>query len=183
MTKGSDSSVLSSNFYPFFMNYRYGWHVLYVKSHWEKKVNESLESASLETFLPLIKTVRQWSDRKKTLIKPLFPSYVFVKINSRLELHKAMSVEGACTFLRFGNEYALITEKEIKQIKILLGEDITDIEVNPKLPEIGEIRKIKYGALCGLESEVLKVGNGKKIIVRLHSLKQNIRATIPSSYF
>lgn len=166
------------------MNFTNGWHVLYVKSRWEKKVYESLKNISLEPFLPEVKTIRQWKDRKKTIIKPLFPSYIFVKINSSLEFYKALSVNGACAYIRFGNEYARVMEKEITQIKLLIGDkDITGIEVNSQLPKVGDTKKISYGSLSGLECEVLKVGNVNKIIVQIDSLQQNIIAIVPSYYF
>ncbi len=166
------------------MNCSIGWHVLYVKSRCEKKVLESLKEKSLEGFLPLVKTVRKWSDRKKIVHKPLFPSYVFVNINSSLEFHKALSVSGACAYIRFGREYAKVTESEINRIKFLVGsQDITDIETNSELPKVGETKTILCGALTGLECEVLNVNNANKIIVRINSLQQNITATLPSYYF
>lgn len=166
------------------MDFNIGWHVLYVKSRWEKKVYESLKEISLEVFLPQVKVIRQWSDRKKTILKPLFPSYVFVCINSSLEFHKSLSVNGACAYISFGNEYARVTEKEITQIKLLIGDkDITDIKMNIELPKVGEVKKIIYGPLSGLECEVLKIGNVNKTIVRIDSLKQNIVATIPLHFF
>lgn len=162
------------------MNLTIGWHVLYVKSRWEKKVYESLNNISLESFLPQVKTIRQWSDRKKMILKPLFPSYVFVNINSSSDFHKALSVDGACAYIRFGREYALVTQKEINQIKFLVGdENITDIETNVILPEIGQTKKITCGPLSGLNCEIIKVNNLNKIIVRIDSLQQNIMATIP----
>jgi len=157
-----------------------GWHVLYVKSHWEKKVSDSLNSISLETFSPEEKIIRQWSDRKKTIFKPLFPSYVFVYIRSSLDFYKALSVKGACAYIRFGKEYGIVTEEEIDQIKLITGNKIiTDIKTNVQLPRIGEMKKITYGPLSGLECEILKINNVNKIIVRIDSLQQNIIATIP----
>jgi len=166
------------------MVFNIGWHVLYVKSRWEKKVHESLLEILLEPFLPQVKTVSQWKDRKKTVLKPLFPSYVFVNINSALEFQKALSVNGACNYIRFGSEYARVTEKEISHIKLLIGDnDATNIEMNTQLPKVGEVKKITFGPLSGLECEVLKIGNVNKIIVQIDSLNQNITATVPSYYF
>ena len=163
------------------MNFNIGWHILYVKSRSEKKVYQSLKDISLESFLPEYKSVRQWSDRKKTITKPLFPSYVFVNINSSMDFHKALSVQGACTYISFGKDYARISDAEIDRIKLFIGADgLTDVETNAQLPKVGEIRTIKEGALKGLECEILKVDNTNKIIVRIDSLKQNIMATIPA---
>jgi transcriptional antiterminator RfaH len=166
------------------MVFKHGWYVLYVYANSEKKVYESLKDISLESFLPQIKTVRQWSDRKKTILKPLFPSYVFVNINSSLEFHKATSVVGTCAYIRFGKEYARVTEKEINQIKLLIGDkNISDIETNVALPKIGEVKKITHGPLNGLDCEIIRVDNHNKIVVRIDSLQQNIMATIPSFLF
>jgi len=163
------------------MNFNIGWHILYVKSRCEKRVHQSLKDISLESFLPEYKTVKQWSDRKKTIVKPLFPSYVFVNINSSMDFHKALSVQGACTYISFGKEYARVSDKEIDRIKLIVGTNgITEIETNSNLPKIGEVRTINEGALKGLECEVVKVDNTNKIIVRIESLKQNIMATIPA---
>jgi transcriptional antiterminator RfaH len=156
---------------------------LYVKSRWEKKVHVSLQEISLESFLPQVKTVQQWSDRKKKIITPLFPSYVFVNINSSLEFHKALSVNGACVYIRFGKEYARVTEKEVNQIKLLVGaNEVADVVMDTQLPKVGKIKKIVYGPLSGLECEVLKVGNINKVILRIDSIKMNVVAIIPSCY-
>lgn len=179
MTEGSEAIFFAEKTH-FFMNFNIGWHILYVKSRCEKKVYQSLKDIDLDSFLPEYKTVKQWSDRKKTIIKPLFPSYVFVNINSSMDFHKALSVQGVCTYISFGKDYARVSDKEIDRIKLFIGtKGLTDIETNAELPKVGEIRTINEGALKGLECEILKVDNTNKIIVRIESLKQNIMATIP----
>lgn len=166
------------------MNFNIGWHVLYVKSRWEKKVYESLKEISIESFLPQVKTVRQWSDRKKIVLKPLFPSYVFVNINTSLEFHKAISVNGACACIHFGRDYAIVSEKEINQIKLLVGDsNIMDIEVNAQNLTVGEKKKIMFGPLNGMECEIMNINNINKIVVRIESLQQCITAVVPSNYF
>lgn len=160
-----------------------GWYVLYVKSRYERKVYEALQSLSIEAFLPLVKEQRNWSDRKKMVEKPLFPSYVFVNINSSLDFYKTLAVNGACMYIRFGMEYAKISEQEISKIKLLIGKKyITNIEVGTMLPKIGDSMEITYGPLSGLNCKIIKVNNEHKIIVQIESLQQNITATIPSSY-
>lgn len=158
--------------------------MLCVKTQWEKKVDHSLKEICVESFLPLAKVVRQWSDRKKTISKPLFPSYVFVNINSSLEFHKALTVNGVYTYIKFGSEYARVTEKEINQIKFLVDNKyVTDLEVNTNLPKVGDIKKIIYGPFNGLECEVIRIGNVNKVIVQIKLLHNIVTATIPSYYF
>ena len=59
------------------------WFTLYVKSRSEKKVAKQLEDIGVESFLPLITKIKQWSDRKKKVEEPLFRSYIFVHITDK----------------------------------------------------------------------------------------------------
>jgi hypothetical protein len=96
--KGKRSFAYKLNF----MDLENGWHVLSVRSRWKKKVHESLKDISVEQFLPEIRTIRKWSGRNKTVLKPWFPSYVFFNVKAFLEFHRALSVHGTCTYIRFG---------------------------------------------------------------------------------
>ncbi|WP_109299567.1 UpxY family transcription antiterminator [Aquimarina sp. AU474] len=159
------------------------WYVLYVRSRHEKKVHDLLVENEIEVFVPMIKTIKQWSDRKKKVEEPLFKSYVFVKIKSAKDLHQSLSIDGASAFIRFGHEYAIVKESEIKAIKFIVkDEDLSDLELHNKPYKIGEICKIFYGPLRGLECEILKVNNQSKILVRIDSMMQSIVATMPTCY-
>ena len=157
-----------------------GWHVIYVRSQHEKNVDRLLKEQEIESFLPLSTTIRTWSDRKKKIQQPLFPSYVFVNIKSRMDFHQTLSVRGVCDYLKFGDEYAKVSDKEIGQIKCLVGtEDVNDISVSrTSRLNVGEIKKVMYGPLKGLECQILRVKNAAKVIVSISSLRQSITATL-----
>lgn len=166
------------------MSYQFykGWYALYVKSRNEKKVDKLLTQNALDTYLPLVRKVKKWSDRKKIVYEPLFPSYVFVYIEDQKDFARALCVDGACGFIRFGAQFARIREEEINNIKILLDGNLENIEMSSTLPKIGDVRKIHYGLLQGLECEVVKVNNVNKILVRVDSIHMNITAVMPMAY-
>ncbi len=165
------------------MKTKIGWYVLYVKNKHERKVNEALRELGLDTFLPMIESVRTWSDRKKIIVTPLFSCYVFVKITSAKDFYDALSVHGAFSFISFGNRYGTVPESEIEKVKILLGaKGISDVSVAAECLQKGEIRKIEHGPLEGMECEVINVNNLNKIIVRIESIGKNITATLPAMY-
>ena len=56
------------------------WFAVYTKPRWEKKVSGILDDNGIENYCPLNKVVKQWSDRKKVILEPLFKSYVFVRV-------------------------------------------------------------------------------------------------------
>ncbi len=56
------------------------WYAVYTKPRSEKKLAERLSDQGIEAYLPMRKTLKQWSDRKKMVSEPLISSYVFVNI-------------------------------------------------------------------------------------------------------
>lgn len=160
-----------------------GWHVLYVKCQHEKKINSLLEEQEFDTFLPLVSTIKQWSDRKKKVQIPLFSSYIFINTNSKYDFFKVLNIEGVFKYIRFGNEYAKVREEEIFKIKNLLDvEGVFNVKVVENGFKKGDKAIINCGSLSNLECEILKTNNGNKILVRLESIGQNIIASVPPHY-
>ena len=52
-----------------------------------KKGKSAFTEKGVESYCPLNKVRRKWSDRIKTVEEPLFKSYVFVKVNDDLTAH------------------------------------------------------------------------------------------------
>ncbi len=161
------------------MNSKSTWYVLYVRSKHENKVNTLLQENGFESFLPLIKTVREWSDRKKVLFLPLFPSYIFVNLKTQKEFSRALSINGACSYIKFGKEYAKVSEEEINKIRILNSTPgFQNVHTTNRVFEVGEQYVISYGALDGLECEIVRSDHSHKVIVRINSIRQDIIATL-----
>ena len=159
------------------------WHVLYVKHRHEKKVELLLKEKKINVFLPLIKSVRIWSDRKKKICIPLFSRYLFVQVPSKKDFYNAISTDGVIKYVKFGSDYARVRAKEIFQIKQLLDlEDVSEIKVENNLPSKGQIMKICYGPLNGMDCEVIHVNNKNKVVVRIESIQNYITAYLPSLY-
>ncbi|MEP0264563.1 UpxY family transcription antiterminator [Dokdonia sp.] len=160
-----------------------GWHVLYVKHQHEKKVNTLLRESELDSFLPLVSKINQWRDRKKRVQLPLFPSYVFLKLKSKKDLYNALRIRSVFMCLRFGKDYAVVTDEEILKIKQILSlESLSEIHVAPIESQVGDKVRINYGPLKGLKCEIFKINNKNRLVVRIDSLKQNIIATIPLNF-
>ena len=157
-----------------------GWYVLYVKTRHEKKINELLQESGVESFLPVVTNLHQWSDRKKKIQKPLFPCYIFVNIQSKNDFFRALNVRGVYKYLCFGDEYAKVKEDEISRVKQLLGlKGVSDVNVVNVIPTVGSKMKVNSGLLKGIECTVILSKNKNKIFVRIDSLRQNIEASVP----
>src|SRR5579872_4681271 len=94
------------------------WFVLAVKPQHEKAVAEQLRAKSLETYLPLYRARRQWSDRIATVDMPLFPRYVFCRSTFEDRL-KVLRVSGVQSIVSFGGKPCPIDHREIENIQTM----------------------------------------------------------------
>ena len=130
------------------------WLAVYTRPRWEKKVNQLLKEKGLESYCPLNKVRRKWSDRVKTVEEPLFKSYVFVKVSDE-DRSAVRMTSGAINFVYWQGKPAVIKEKEILAIKRFLDEyenvearSSADIKVNQRV-------RITNGSLMDQEGKVM----------------------------
>jgi transcription antitermination factor NusG len=157
------------------------WYALYTKPRWEKKVDNVLLQKGIESWCPIQKVERQWSDRKKIIHDPLFKSYVFVHIAEE-ERIAVLQTDGVLNFVHYLNKPAVIRDEEIALIKAYLLEEKANISVQ-SLQTFKENDKviIKQGVFMDNTGTVLRQGS-KKIYVKLESLQQVMIVEFPSEY-
>ncbi len=156
------------------------WYAAYTKPRNEKKVYERLCEKGIETFLPLQKKIKQWSDRKKMVEEPLFRSYIFVKIDSK-DYYNVLNTPGVVRYITFGGKAAPIPERQIAMVKQLLVQDL-EIETLDESLEPGTIVEIKFGGLMGLEGELVQHSGKKKVVVRIDHISHSLLVTLPSEF-
>lgn len=154
------------------------WHVLYTRPRHEKKLKDFLAERGIQVYLPLYKTIRQWSDRKKKVEEPLFRSYLFVKADE-LNYFIILNAPGAVRFVHFGKEIATISNGEVEMIERILKypdrvevEDFTFYE--------GEKVKIKAGPFKGIEGTLISIKGGNRLIMQIEQLGKNLVIDVPS---
>jgi len=131
------------------------WLAVYTRPRWEKKVNQLLIEKGLESYCPLNKVRRKWSDRVKIVEEPLFKSYVFVKVNDDDRTAVRMT-NGAINFVYWDGKPAVIKEKEIIAIKRFLNE-YENVEAVPADLKINQRVRITNGTLMDQEGKVLDI--------------------------
>ncbi len=103
------------------MNENKKWYVVYTRPRWEKKVAAVLQEQGIENYCPLNKVYRQWSDRRKVVLEPLFKGYVFVALQegNKWDIKK---VNGILNFVFWLGKPAVVKETEIDKIRMFLQE-------------------------------------------------------------
>jgi len=139
------------------------WLAVYSKPRWEKKVHQLLSEKGIESYCPLNKVTRQWSDRVKIVEEPLFKSYVFVRI-SEGERTSVRMTNGVVNFVYWNGKPGIIKEREIRTIRKFLDE-YDNVGVHPIDFEKGSPVKIRQGALMNQNGVVKRLMNNKVEVI------------------
>lgn len=152
------------------------WYVIYTKARAEKKINERLNKIGIDTYLPLIKTLKQWSDRKKKIEVPLINSYIFVKANKQNYLD-ILQTDGVAKFIKFNETPATIPDSQIFSLKLLLNETQFIPELNQGFMK-GDIIEIKHGIFKGFNGEIIEKKGKHLLVVNINQLNISVSLEI-----
>ena len=154
------------------------WFAVYTHSRAEKKVNERAMKAGFDTFLPLITTVKQWSDRKKKVEVPLINSYVFVHTRKE-NLNSLLNIPGVLNILKYLGKPAIVKDIEIANLKIVINvvEEVQFID-SIDLTK-GEDVEVINGPFSGLLAKYIDVAGKHRVLVEVEALKSCIEVNMP----
>jgi transcription antitermination factor NusG len=156
------------------------WYAIYVRSRFEKKVHQLFEENKIESSLPLIKTVRIWSDRKQKVTLPLFRGYIFVHINYRVERFDVLQTDGVVRFVSIGGEVPKIPEKQMHWIHMLVDESDT-VRREMNIP-VGQKVRVTTGPFKDTEGVVTRIKNETRLTILIESIMQAVSVEIDPEY-
>ena len=137
------------------MEKKLNWFAIYTKPRWEKKVDRLLQEQGIETYCPLNRVKKKWSDRMKWVDEPLFKSYVFVRIPEQNQTQVRM-VDGVLNFVYWLGKPAIVKDREIEDIRRFMKEH-TDVEVQSLELKPDTRVVIRSGVLMDKEAKVSRV--------------------------
>ena len=115
----------------------------------------------------MIKTLKQWSDRKKKVQIPMFPSYIFAH-TSEHERHQLLMDPGVLNFIFWLGKPAIVRDEEMEALK-KIAESGEDIHVAGSGFEKGQFVEIPEGPFRGLTGIIDNV-DSRKVIVFVEQL-------------
>lgn len=152
------------------------WHVIYTRPRHEKKVASMYQEKEIEYYLPLVKTLKQWSDRKKKVEEVLFKSYIFVKVSPK-EYVEALKVTGVVKYLTFEGKAAILSENQVETIRKTV-ENRLEFDISSELFQKGKVIKIKKGPLKDATGEVISWSGKKRLLIRIHEIGYSLLVQI-----
>lgn len=157
------------------------WRAFYTRPRNEKKVADRLERQGIEVCLPLRTVLRQWSDRKKKVQEPLFPSYLFARVDERERLD-VLADEGVVKTVSFGGTLAEVRDETIAALRALVDlpggvEAIAMQALPPGTPVI-----LTNGPLEGARGTVQGSPKPLYLTIAVDAIRQSVRIQVPADW-
>ena len=155
------------------------WFALRVKSNHEKTVATVARHKGVEEFLPLYRSRHRWSDRFKSVELPLFPGYIFCRIDPKVRL-PILTIPGAMHFVGIGKVPSPIQDSEITAIQSAVGSGL------PAEPwvylEVGQLVRLDDGPLAGLEGILIETRKQCRVVVSVVLLQRSVAVEIDRNW-
>jgi transcriptional antiterminator RfaH len=144
------------------------WYVIQTKPKDEYRVETHLLNQEIEIFLPLLETHQYCSGKMVQRIKPLFPNYLFVRLDLKLHYYKVKWTRGVSKILGTGDGPIPISGKVIQTIREKVGKDnLVKLEEEWKEGDIVQITSGPFKELMGIFQKKMSDNGRVRILLGL----------------
>ncbi|MEW5722105.1 MAG: UpxY family transcription antiterminator [Thermodesulfobacteriota bacterium] len=154
------------------------WYAVHTRSHFELKLYQALSLKAVAAFLPRIQVMSRRLDRRKKILVPLFPGYVFVNVPLTPENHlNILKTPGAVRLLGMNKKPTPVSALEVENMRILDG---TDQAVQPhRYMRKGDLVRITNGPLEGLTGVYLRHKHGgARLVISVDVFRKSLAVEI-----
>ncbi len=149
------------------------WYAIHTRSQHEKAVVSHLKNEGIETFLPLVSEVHQWSDRRKVVEVPLFSCYAFVNLCLAPETWaKVLSINGVLRFVGIRGEGVPIPDDQVESIRTLVSGKVP-YTVYPFL-KVGQRVRVRGGSLDGVEGLLVARNGNRTLVISVEPIQRSL---------
>ncbi len=154
------------------------WHAIYTRPRHEKAVAKQLCERHIEAFLPIRGKIHRWKDRKKLVLLPLFPSYVFVRVSLHERLH-ILQLGGVVRFVCFNGSPAEVPEDELQSLRAAV-EAGAQLEPHRYL-KVGRRVRVCHGPLLGAEGKLIRRKGGHRLVLSIDLIQRSVAVEVDAS--
>jgi transcription antitermination factor NusG len=161
------------------LSVEFPWFALQVRARYEQGVADHLDGKGYELFLPLYKCRKRWSDRVKEVEAPLFPGYLFCRLNPQDRL-PILKTPGVIQVVGSNRTPTAVDEHEIQAIQAMVASGIP----NQPWPFLatGDRVRIESGPLSGLEGILVEFKGNHRLVLSVTLLQRSVAVEIDSAF-
>jgi transcription antitermination factor NusG len=149
------------------------WYAVHTLARHEKRVAAQFEEKCVCTFLPLLRQIHKWTDRRVKVEVPMFGCYAFVRIAQTTEERlKVLRTPGVLGFVGSERQGTPIPDEQIESLRTAINEKI------PCFPHafisVGRRVRIRGGSLDGMQGILVRQGADQSLVVSVDLLHRSV---------
>ena len=149
------------------------WYAVHTKPRHEKRVAAQFEEKRVCTFLPLLRRIHRWSDRRVKVEVPMFSCYAFVRIVHTVEERlKVLRTPGVLGFVGCERQGTPIPDEQIESLRTAINQNIPCFP-HPFISSGSRVR-IRGGSLDGMEGILVSQAGEMSLVVSVELLRRSI---------
>jgi transcription antitermination factor NusG len=152
------------------------WSVLRTRSRQEKMLSADLSAVGIEHYLPLVKRVQLYGNRKFKVELPLFPGYLFLR-GSLDEVYTADRTRRVAQIIRVVDQQQL--DWELRNLRLAL-EGTDSLDPYPYLQR-GVRVEVRSGPMIGLQGLIENRIGTNRLVLQIDMLGQAVSLEIDGS--
>ena len=154
------------------------WYAIHSRSRHEDVVCRGLEKKLIEVFLPKMQVMSRRKDRKKRILIPILPGYVFVHSDLKPDQHlDILKTYGVVRIIGIQGKPVPVKDEEIASLKTLHGTDRT--VRNQAYMKKGDRIMIMEGPLKGLTGFYMShKGKVDRVVISIELLQRSLSVEV-----
>jgi len=154
------------------------WYAVWTRSRHEQVVQQQLVEKRIEAFLPMVTRWSRWKDRRKQVEFPLFPGYVFARIDPAGRMG-VLKCSGVVSIVSFNNEPAPVPDREIEAIQALMA---STLPYDPcPMIKAGTMVEVTHGPLKGIVGRLRRKGSQARLVLSVDLIGQAVSVQVDAA--
>lgn len=155
------------------------WYVVRTKTGAEDRAVWHLANQGFETYLPRYRKQVRHARKTESVLRPLFPGYVFVHLNLGQQRWRAINgTFGVISLVQFGDAPKPIPTAVVDAIRT--REDAVGcVNVAPQGLKKGDRVRVREGALSEYTALLEEISDEKRVVLLLDLMGRAVRISVP----
>lgn len=146
------------------------WYVAHVSSCQEKRVAAELSHMGVEHYLPVRREMHRWSDRRKLVECLVIPRFIFIRCSDAERVAVMREDSRIRGFLSSEGKPSVVRDSEMETFRNMVERGGAALRISDAPLAPGDRVRVIDGPLAGMECELVSVGGGRCLAVRLGAL-------------
>jgi len=153
------------------------WFAVRTRPRHEKKVKRELSEKGIQSFLPMHRERRRWSDRAQWVELPMFSQYLFVRVPAGGESRiRVLQTNGVVHFVGNSERGTPVPDEQVESLAAIVSHRISTTP--HEFLSVGERVRIRGGALDGIEGILSAIRNDKSLVVSVDLIQKSVAIRI-----